>query len=143
MAELSPQQIKDILNKKEHWVVLSTTGPNGYPHSVPIGYFLIDNKLILGCRDGTQKVKNIERDGRVSLLWENGRGEDSLKGILFQGDARIVRDSAERMELKAEACRQRGVAPPSELSSTSVYIEVTPVKTISWDRPSRGRKSRS
>ena len=140
MAELSAQQIEDILNKKERWVTLSTTGPNGYPHSVPIGYFLVNNKLILGCRDGTQKVKNIERDSRVSLLWENGRGKDSLKGILFQGDARIVRDAAERMELKTEACRQRGVAPPGELSSTSVYIEVTPVKTISWDRPSRGRK---
>ena len=114
MAKLSPQKIKEILNKKERWIVLTTTGPNGYPHSVPIGYFLVGERLVLGCRDGTQKVKNIERDPRVSLLWENGRGKDSLTGILFQGDARIVRDSEERMELKTEACRQRGVDPPKE-----------------------------
>ena len=108
MARLSPEEIKEILNKKERWVALTTSSPNGYPHTVPIGYFLVGEALVMGCRDGTQKVKNIERDPRVSVLWENGRGKDSIKGILFQGDAQIVRDPKERMKLKIEACRQRG-----------------------------------
>ena len=142
MSRLSPEEIKEILKRKERWVTLSTIGPDGYPHSVPIGYFLVGDRLVLGCRDGTQKVKNIERNERVSVLWENGRGKDSLKGVLFRGDARVVRDPAERMALKTEACRQRGVEPPAELSTTGVYIEVTPVKTVTWDRPSQGRKSR-
>lgn len=138
--KLSPQQIKDILNKKERWVTLTTLGPDGYPHSVPIGYFLVGERVVMGCRDGTQKIKNIERNPRVSVLWENGRGKDSLKGIMFQGDARVVRDAQERLELKREACRQRGEEAPTELSGTGVYIEVTPVKTITWDRPLRGSR---
>jgi nitroimidazol reductase NimA-like FMN-containing flavoprotein (pyridoxamine 5'-phosphate oxidase superfamily) len=143
MSEISPQDIRNILAKKEQWVTLSTKAPNGYPHSVSIGYFLAGDRLIMACLDGTQKVKNIERDHRVSVLWENGKGKDSLKGILFQGNARIIRDYAERMELKTEACRQRGIAPPTELAAKSVYIEITPVKTITWDQPSRGRRGRS
>lgn len=138
--KLTTQQIKDILNRKERWVTLSTLGPDGYPHSVPIGYFLAGDCIVMGCRDATQKVKNIERNPRVSVLWENGRGKDSLTGILFQGDATIVRDPAERMELKREACRQRGEEPPTELSGSAVYIKIAPVKTISWDRPSRGQR---
>lgn len=143
MSSMSTDEIRSVLNKKERWVTLSSLGPDGFPHSVPIGYFLAGDKVVMGCRDGTQKVKNIERDSRVSVLWENGRGKDSLQGILFRGHARIVRDDAERLALKAEACRQRGETPSTELSSTGVYIEVTPVKTISWNRPSGGRKTRS
>jgi nitroimidazol reductase NimA-like FMN-containing flavoprotein (pyridoxamine 5'-phosphate oxidase superfamily) len=139
MARLSAEEIKEILNKKERWVALTTTSPNGYPHTVPIGYFLVGESLVMGCRDGTQKVKNIERDPRVSVLWENGRGKDSIKGVLFQGNAQIVRDPKERMELKTEACRQRGEEPPGELSDGAVYIKVTPVKTITWNRPTRRR----
>lgn len=140
MAGIPLQEIKDILNKKDRWVALTTTSPNGYPHTVPIGYFLVGESIVMGCRDGTQKVKNIERDPRVSVLWENGRGKDSIKGILFQGDARIVRDPKERMELKVEACRQRGEEPPAQLSDGAVYIKIAPVKTITWDRPIRGRR---
>lgn len=137
MTSLSNEEIRNILNKKERWIALSTSGPEGFPHTVPIGYFLVGDKLVLGCRDGTQKVKNIERDEKVSLLWENGRGKDALIGIMFQGRARIVRDDAERLKLKAVACRQRGVEPPDSVNPGSVYIEVTPVKTISWNRPTR------
>ena len=140
MATLTKQEIEDILSKKERWIALSTLDPQGFPHTIPIGYFLVGDKIVLGCRDRTQKVKNIERDSRVSLMWENGRGKDRLTAIIFQGHARIVRDDKERMELKTEACRQRGEEPPENLSEGSVYIEVTPVKTISWDRPLKSRR---
>ena len=71
MATLTKQEIEEILSKKERWIALSTLDPQGFPHTVPIGYFLVGDKVVLGCRDGTQKVKNIERDSRVSLMWEN------------------------------------------------------------------------
>jgi nitroimidazol reductase NimA-like FMN-containing flavoprotein (pyridoxamine 5'-phosphate oxidase superfamily) len=135
----TPSDIETILNQKEHWITLSTVGRDGYPHSVPLGYFLADNRIILGCRDHTQKVKNIERNSQVSLLWENGRGNDALQGIMFQGTARVVRDNQERLKLKTIACRQRGEQPPTKLDEGTVYLEVTPKKTIGWNLPSRRR----
>ena len=140
MESLSTERIRALLEKKDRWIALSTYGPDGFPHTVPIGYFLVEDKLVLGCLDETQKVKNIERNDKVSLLWENGRGEDSLTGILIRGHARIVRDDSERLELKGIACMQRGQEKPSTVSPGSVYIEVTPVKTISWHRPTGRRK---
>ena len=132
--------IKELMEKKDRWIVLSTIGPDGFPHSVPTGYFFFGDKLILGCRDQTQKVKNIERNPKVSLLWENGRGHNELIGALFQGRARVVRDDAERLILKAEACRQRGEEPPTSLASGAVYIEISPDKEISWRRPTRKKR---
>lgn len=134
-TSLTQTEIQQLLGKKDRWVALTTLGPDGYPHTVPIGYFLTDGRLVMGCRDGTQKVKNIERNDRVSVLWENGRGQDALIGILFQGRARVVRDDQERWDLKVEACRQRGEDPPGRPVPGSVYIEITPTKTISWNRP--------
>lgn len=144
MAELSKHEIRELLEKKDRWVALSTVGPQGFPHTVPIGYFLVGEKLVMGCRDGTQKVKNIERNPKVSVLWENGRGQDALIGVLFRGQARVVRADDERLALKAEACRQRNVEPPASVAPGSVYIEVIPEKTVSWNRPSRQKqKSRT
>jgi nitroimidazol reductase NimA-like FMN-containing flavoprotein (pyridoxamine 5'-phosphate oxidase superfamily) len=139
MEKLSPDEIRRLLAKKERWVALTTIGPNGFPHTVPIGYFLVGEKIVMGCRDATQKVKNIERDDRVSIMWENGKGKDSLSGILLQGYARLIRDQGERLEYKRIACEQRGLSRPTPLTPGAIYIEMTPCKTISWYRPT-GRK---
>ncbi len=137
MTSLSDSQIRELLSLKDRWVALTTLDPDGFPHSVPMGCFLFEDKVVLGCRDGTQKVKNLERDSRCSLLWENGRGETTLTGVLIRGHGRVVRDDQERLALKAEACRQRGQDAPEKVTPGAVYIEVTPLKTISWNRPAR------
>ena len=134
-------QLLSLLERKDRWIVLSTVGPDGFPHAVPIGYFFFENRILMGCRDNTQKVRNIERNPKVSLLWENGRGEDDLIGVMFQGHARVVRNSDERLAIRREACRQRGEKPPeSPPAPGSVYIEVSPSKTISWNRPTRAQR---
>lgn len=133
--------IRELMERKDRWIVLSTIGPDGFPHSIPIGYFFCGEKLVLGCRDQTQKIKNIERNPKVSLLWENGRGKDELIGMLLRGQARVVRDDQERLALKAEAARQRGESEPTSLTPGAVYIEITPEKEASWRKPSRGKRA--
>lgn len=134
MTPLSDAEIEELLDRKDRWVTLSSYDPQGFPHSVPMGYFRNGPNIVMGCRDGTQKVLNIERESRCSVLWENGRGADSLTGILIRGHARVVRDDGERRELKAEACRQRGVPAPESLTPGAVYIEVVPSKITSWTK---------
>ena len=54
---------------------------------------------------------------------------------MIQGDASIVRDDAERLELAREAARQRGVADdelPQEASPGGVYMKLTRHKAITW-----------
>jgi general stress protein 26 len=129
--------VREHLQRKDQWMVLTTLGKDGFPHSVPLGYFLVGDSIILPCKDGTQKVRNAEREPKVSLLWENGRGADHLIGIMFRGYARVVRDHEGRLALKQEACRQRGEEIPSSVGDGFVYIEVKPEKTVYWNRPSR------
>lgn len=135
MRQLSEKEIHELVDSRKQWMILTTLGADGFPHSVPLGCFRVGSDLVSGCKPATQKVKNIERDSRVSALFENGRGNPGLRGVLFQGNARIVSDVEEKWELKREACRQRGEEPPEELNPNFVYIRVTPTKVISWARP--------
>lgn len=129
-------EVHAFLDSKPGWIVLTTIGVSGYPHSVPIGYFRLGDEVYLGCRAGTQKLKNIARNPRVSLMLESGKTRQEIKGILIQGDAETLTDPADLLRLAREAARLRGVPEadlPSEPRFGAAYIRVTPRRIISWD----------
>jgi nitroimidazol reductase NimA-like FMN-containing flavoprotein (pyridoxamine 5'-phosphate oxidase superfamily) len=133
---MTDQEVKAFLDAKPGWIVLSTIGKNGYPHSVPLGYFRLDDDIYLGCRAGTQKVKNIERNPRVSLVLESGKTRQELKGVLIQGHATVHTDPETALRLSRAAARLRGVAEdalPQEPRPGVAYIKVEPRRIISWD----------
>jgi hypothetical protein len=63
-----------------------------------------------------------------------------IKGLMIQGDAELVLDDAERLELMQAAAAARGVAEadlPSEVTPGGAYIRVRPRRFISWDYAKR------
>jgi nitroimidazol reductase NimA-like FMN-containing flavoprotein (pyridoxamine 5'-phosphate oxidase superfamily) len=135
-TRMTDQEVKAFLDAKPGWIILSTIGPNGYPHSVPIGYFRLGDDIYLGCRDGTQKVKNIARNPKVSLTLESGSTRQDIKGVLIQGEATVYTDPEHTLRLSREAARLRGVAEealPQEPRPGVAYIKVMPRRIISWD----------
>jgi nitroimidazol reductase NimA-like FMN-containing flavoprotein (pyridoxamine 5'-phosphate oxidase superfamily) len=135
-ARMTDQEVKAFLDAKPGWIVLSTIGKNGYPHSVPLGYFRLGDDIYIGCRAGTQKVKNIERNPQVSLVLESGKTRKELKGVMIQGHATVHTDPATALRLSREAARLRGVAEdvlPQEPRPGVAYIQVQPRRIISWD----------
>lgn len=135
-GQMTPQEVHDFLDAKPGWIVLSTIGRDGYPHSVPLGYFRLGDEVYLGCRAGTQKVKNIERNPQVSLVLETGRTMRDIKGVMIQGHARVYTDAENLLRLRREAERLRGVSEAErsqEAPEGSAYIQVAPRRVISWD----------
>ncbi len=136
MAKMTRDEAHAFLDSRPGWIALTTISANGYPHTVPIGYFRHGDEVVIGCRAGTQKLKNIERNPRVSLLIEDGQTMKELRGLVIQGDARTTTEPAEMLELARAAARSRGVAEndlPTEPRPGAAYIRVTPRKYISWD----------
>lgn len=125
-----------FLDSRPGWMVLSTIDQDGFPHSVPLGYFRDGDRIYLGCRDDTQKIRNIERNPQVSLLVESGSTMADIKGAMVQGTARVVRDAAEVLDAMRKGARKRGLADqdlPTEARPGAAFIEVTVAKRISWD----------
>ncbi len=134
--KLTDEEIQAYLDSRPGWAVLSTIDGDGFPHSVPLGYFRLGNDIVMGVRDGTRKVANIENNPNVSVMLEDGSTMADIRGVMLQGRARIVRESSEALELAREGARARGVPEaewPTAPRPGAAYIRITPVRTISWD----------
>tara|TARA_B110000003_G_C16531951_1_gene489267 strand:+ start:619 stop:1032 length:414 start_codon:yes stop_codon:yes gene_type:complete len=126
----------EYIESKPGWIALSTNGHDGFPHTVPIGYFASDGEIFIGCIDRTQKVKNVERNKKISLMLESGETMANLKGVLIKADAEIIRDDVERLAISRLAALQRGVDEadlPQTVRPGSVYIRAKPIKIVSWN----------
>ena len=134
--KLSAEQIEAYLDSRPCWAVLSTIDNDGFPHSVPLGYFRLGSDIVMGVRDGTRKVANVESNPNVSILLEDGSSMADIRGVMFQGHARIVREHGEALQLAREGARARGIPEsewPTEPRPGAAYIRMTPVRTLSWD----------
>ena len=135
-GKMSKEEVDAFLDSKPGWMMLTSQGRDGYPHTVPIGYFRDGDRIFMGCWDNTQKVKNIERNPKVSLVIEDGKTMSDLRGILFRGDASVVREDEERLKISRLAAKKRGAPEdewPTTASAGAVFIKVDSPRVTSWD----------
>jgi nitroimidazol reductase NimA-like FMN-containing flavoprotein (pyridoxamine 5'-phosphate oxidase superfamily) len=135
-GKMTAAEVNAFLDSRPGWIMLTTIGRDGYPHTVPIGYFRLDDEIVIGCRSATQKTKNIERNPKVSLSLETGSTMQDIKGVLIQGDATVETERGEVLRLMRAAARSRGVPEdqwPTEVRPTTAYIRVQRRHVISWD----------
>ena len=133
---MSEKEAIAYIDTKPGWAMLSTIGSDGYPHTVPVGYFRVNNKIYMGCRDNTQKIVNIERNPKVSVSLESGSTMNDLKGVLLRGKAYVIRDDKDRLAISIQAAQSRGVKKvdfPKTVSPNVVYIEFRNFKITSWN----------
>ncbi|MEM7097697.1 MAG: pyridoxamine 5'-phosphate oxidase family protein [Pseudomonadota bacterium] len=135
-GKMTQEQFNEFLDAKPGWIILTSVSSTGYPHSVPLGYFRDGEKIYCGVRDNTQKILNIERNPKVSLLVESGSTMADIKGAMVQGDAVVHREPEKVLALMRAGATARGVAEtelPTAPNPGSAFIEITPVNQISWD----------
>jgi nitroimidazol reductase NimA-like FMN-containing flavoprotein (pyridoxamine 5'-phosphate oxidase superfamily) len=139
---LTKDEAYEYLDTKPHAIILTTIGRDGFPHSVPIGYFRFGEDIYVGGRAGTQKIKNAQRNPRVSVLLETGGGTlRELKGLMVQGEAEVITEPKEVLVLMREVARQRGTPEeklPAEPRPGTAYIRIKPRRFISWDYSREG-----
>ena len=135
-VKLTKEEAYAFFDSRPGWLILSTVGADGFPHSIPIGYFRLGDQIYVGGRTGTQRAKNVERNPKVSALVESGGSMQDIKGVLIQGEADVVTKPDEVLPLMREGAKQRGTPEdqlPTEARPGVAYIRVTPQRFISWD----------
>ena len=134
--KMSIEEAHEFLDSKPGWIALTTIGPDGYPHTVPLGYFRLGDDILMGVRGNTRKLRNIQDNPKVSLLLESGKSMQDIRGLMVQGTATVHSDPAETLHFAREAAKLRGVAEqdlPTEAREGAAYIKVTPTRFRSWD----------
>ena len=84
---------RDELLATERIVVVSSHGPRGWPHMMPLWYVLRDGEIWVWTYAKSQKVKNLERDPRATLLVETGVEYGELRGVMIEAEAELIRDT--------------------------------------------------
>ena len=148
LIRMSEEEVRSFL-RSHKTMTINSNGPGGYPHPMPM-WFAVDE-------DGTvrmttfrksQKVLNLRRDPRVSLLVEAGEAYNELRGVVVYGKAEVVDDLE---VVKAILRRISGVgnlAHPAaqkaadeaigKTASKRVAILIRPTRVVSWDHRKLG-----
>jgi PPOX class probable F420-dependent enzyme len=89
--KLTEDEQRELIDR-ERIVVISSLGPRGWPHVVPLWYVPRDGEIWIWTYAKSQKVKNLERDPRATLLIETGIEYQELRGVQIEAEAELIHD---------------------------------------------------
>ncbi len=145
--KLSPDEQRELL-ESERVVVVASFGPRGWPHLMPLWYVPRDGEIWIWTYAKSQKVRNLERDPRATLLVETGHEYQELRGVMIEAEAEVHRD----LETVSEFGKQLTVRYAEGIESVEgdaaaalqaqaakrVAIHFKPRRTATWDHRKLG-----
>ncbi len=144
---MTPDELRSYLAEQRR-IVIVTNGPGGMPHPVPMNYGVDgEGRVLISTFRKSQKVKNLERDPRATVLVESGSRYAELKSAILYCHAEIVGDpeavAASMALIRADDAMAGSMSEEmSEQVRASmakrVVVRFTPFRTVSWDHAKLG-----
>ncbi|MEZ5076289.1 MAG: pyridoxamine 5'-phosphate oxidase family protein [Solirubrobacterales bacterium] len=122
--------------------VVTSNGPRGWPHSMPLWFCVRGGEVWVWTYARSQKVRNLERDPRATLLLESGDEYSELRGAMIEAEAVIHREFETVLSFAEEmAPRYAGGLPLGEEARAAlaaqapkrVALQFRPQRTATWD----------
>jgi len=136
---LSDDEVRTYIETSKT-VIMGTINHDGWPHLMPMWYSLVDGLIHMHTYKTSQKVLNIQRDPRGSVLIEDGTTYNELRGVYMRGrfEVRDDQDLCYRIGVKSA---EKYMNTPEEQSGPFVRHQVRkrvalifrPEKVSSWD----------
>ena len=155
---MSPEEQLELL-EAERVAVVSSLGPRGWPHSMPM-WFTLRPPAADGPSDAppkeiwvwtyakSQKVRNLERDPRATVLVETGTEYVELRGVQIEAEAEIVRETDRVAEFGREltvrytegieSLEGDAAAALEAQAAKRVAIRFQPLRVATWDHRKLG-----
>lgn len=147
---MTPAEIQAFLESGTHLQV-ATIGRDGWPHVAPMWYVVDDGSVVFRSFTKSQKIVNLHRDQRLTVLLEDGERYEELRGVMIRGTARLVTDRDYVLGIYGRlAAKYAMVGDPVELDpdaleaafgrfaekNTAVVVE--PKSIVTWDHTKIG-----
>jgi PPOX class probable F420-dependent enzyme len=125
---------------------VATIGRDGAPHLATLWFAVVDGAIAFETYTRSQKIRNLERDPRITVLLEDGDRYDRLRGATFTGVAELRVDPAEVEPIAravmvrnqpgiTDALVRRGAAG---IARKRTAVVVRPHRITSWDHGKLG-----
>jgi PPOX class probable F420-dependent enzyme len=143
-VKMSDQEVADLLDENIK-VQVASLGPDGAPHLTTLFYIVRDGKIAFWTYGRSQKIRNLERDPRVSALVEGGDDYFELRGVSVNGRAEIIRDYDQILSIGSEcatrmvgadsfeALGELGRATVEKQAQKRVAVVIHPDHVATWD----------
>jgi PPOX class probable F420-dependent enzyme len=139
---MTPDEVAAFL-REARTLVLCTIGPDGVPDPVPMWFVLRAERIWMRTYATSQKVANLRRDPRVSVLAETGDRYAELRGVQLTGEVEVSTDIDLICEVFADlAVKYEGMDPAHRAGAVAGYrgtapkmvaLGLTVWRTASWD----------
>lgn len=133
---------------------VATVGRDGRPHLAPMWYLPRGDTVAFRSFTKSQKIVNLARDPRLTVLLETGRGYEELRGVMIHGTAELREDRRTVLGAYAELAIRYDFPEGSggleamddsvaeqlfgHLAEKNTYVHVRPDRIVSWDHHKLG-----
>jgi PPOX class probable F420-dependent enzyme len=145
--KLSEAERRELIDS-ERVAVVGSFGPRGWPHLMPLWYVPRDGEVWIYTYAKSQKVRNLERDPRATVLIETGHEYAELRGVMIEAEAEIKREIEDVFPLAEELTLRyadgidslQGDAREALRAQAAkrVAIRFAAIRTATWDHRKLG-----
>lgn len=149
--KLTDEEISAYLAESET-VIVGTNGPRGVPHLMPLWFVMRPSESggeeVWGWTFAkSQKAKNLERDPRATILFEDGVRYDLLRGVMLECDVEVITDVDAIEQIGVELFTKYGdgnypAEPVLEMIKVQapkrIGMRFLKTRTVSWDHRKLG-----
>ncbi|HEX3794723.1 MAG TPA: TIGR03618 family F420-dependent PPOX class oxidoreductase [Acidimicrobiales bacterium] len=142
--QMTPDEVEAFLAERRAMSMCSIAA-DGSIHAVAMWYGFLDGCVTVETKAKSQKVQNLRRDPRLTLLFEAGDYYEELRGVELVGKAEII-DDADKLWTLGVSVFERYYGGYSDdmkpfleaMLHKRVAIKLNVERTVSWDHRKLG-----
>jgi PPOX class probable F420-dependent enzyme len=141
---MTPEEIDAFLAERRAMTMCSIAA-DGSIHAIAMWYGFLDGCIAVETKAKSQKVQNLRRDPRLTVLFEDGDYYEELRGVELVGRAEII-DDPDRLWTVGVSVFERYYGTYSDevksfletMLHKRVAVKLNVERTVSWDHRKLG-----
>ena len=136
---MTNEEIDQFLQGR-HTLNVATYNHDGTIHLVAMWYGFVDGDIVFETFAKSQKVQNLRRDPRITVLVEDGDQYEELRGVEMVGRAEIIEDWDAIVDVARSVLRRYHDLPPEDIDGAAEFmaqkrvgVRIRTDRVVSWD----------
>ncbi|HXA32146.1 MAG TPA: TIGR03618 family F420-dependent PPOX class oxidoreductase [Acidimicrobiales bacterium] len=147
LIRMTPEEVDAFIHERRPMTMCSINH-DGSIHAVAMWYGFLDGAVAVETKAKAQKAQNLQRDPRLTCMFEDGEYYEELRGVELVGRAEVI-DDPERMFELGVSVFERYYNPYTEelrpfvetMLHKRVVIKLHVDRVVSWDHRKLGMPS--
>jgi PPOX class probable F420-dependent enzyme len=147
LIKMTPEEVDAFIHERRPMTMCSINH-DGSIHAVAMWYGFLDGAVAVETKAKAQKAQNLQRDPRLTCMFEDGDYYEELRGVELVGRAEVIDDPDRMFELGVSVF-ERYYNPYTEelrpfvetMLHKRVVIKLHVDRVVSWDHRKLGMPS--